>query len=55
MQRVATGVNDTMKDMISALAGTILFNMWFYYEYANNHKLLIYNFIDNMVGGSYGR
>lgn len=55
MQRLATGVRDTMKDIISAFFGSILFNMWFYYEFTNNNKLLIYKFIDGMIGGSYGR
>lgn len=54
MQRKATGVNDTMKDIICAFLGSLLFNVSFYYEYKNNKKLLIQNFINNMIGGSYG-
>lgn len=51
MQRMATGVYDTMKDIIAAFIGTIMFDVIFYYEYKNNHKLLLRRFINNMIGG----
>lgn len=40
-QRVETGVNDTMKDIIISLLGNLLFLVTFWYEYQNNCKLLI--------------
>lgn len=55
MQRKLTGVNDTMKDIICALLGNILFNITFYFEYKYKNKILIHKFVDNMTGGSYGR
>lgn len=42
MQRRATGVVDTMKDLISALLGTLLFNIVFYKKF-------------NVFGGKYGK
>jgi len=54
MQRKSTGVNDTMKDIICALLGNILFDILFYFEYKYKNKLLIHKFVDNL-GGSYGR
>ena len=44
-QRVETGVNDTMKDIIAAFFGMILFNMWYVYEIVSNSKLLISKYI----------
>ena len=55
MQRKLTGVNDTMKDIICAVLGNILFDISFYFEYKYKNKLLIHKFIDNLNGGSYGR
>jgi hypothetical protein len=46
MQRRATGVYDTMKDIIVALLGNILFIIWYLFEYKQNKKLLIRNYID---------
>lgn len=46
MQRLKTGVFDTMKDIIIAFFGNILFILWFYYEYKNNQELLIKKFIN---------
>ena len=51
MQRKITGVYDTMKDIIAAFVGTIMFNILFYCEYRNNRKNLLYKFIENMFGG----
>lgn len=47
-QRVATGVFDTMKDIIVALLGNILFLAWYYYETRNSFKGCIHYLIDNM-------
>ncbi len=44
-QRVETGVNDTMKDIIAAFLGSILFNMWYIYEVVSNNELLISKYI----------
>lgn len=41
IQKVETGVTDTMKDVIIALLGNIIFLMGFIYEYTYKHKLLI--------------
>ena len=46
MQRKATGVYDTMKDIIITLFGNILFILSFIFEYKNK-KLLIRYLIDN--------
>ena len=43
-----TGVTDTMKDIICALLGSILVCIMYSYEYVNNKKLLITNFINSM-------
>ena len=47
MQRRATGVYDTMKDIIVALFGNILFILSFIFEYKNK-KLLVRFLIDNL-------
>lgn len=47
-QRVATGVFDTMKDIIVALLGNILFLIWYYYETRHSFKGCIHYLIDNM-------
>ena len=47
MQRKATGVYDTMKDIIIAMFGNILFMLCFIFEYKNK-KLLIRFLIDNL-------
>ena len=46
MQRKATGVYDTMKDIIITLFGNVLFILSFIFEYKNK-KLLIRYLIDN--------
>lgn len=43
-----TGVMDTMKDIICALLGSILVSVCYLYEYVNNKKLLITNFINGL-------
>lgn len=43
-----TGVNDTMKDMIVALLGSILFCLSYLYEYLNNKKLIVLSLINNI-------
>ena len=45
MQRRTTGVYDTMKDVIVALLGNILFVIWYFYEYKYDKKILIRNYI----------
>ena len=40
-QRIETGVNDTMKDIIISLLGNLLFLVTFWYEYKSNCNLLI--------------
>ena len=47
MQRRATGVYDTMKDIIVALFGNIIFILSYIFEYKNK-KLLIRFLIDNL-------
>ena len=47
MQRSATGVYDTMKDIIITLFGNILFILSYIFEYKNK-KLLIRFLIDNL-------
>lgn len=47
-QRAATGVFDTMKDIIVALLGNILFLVWYYYETKHSFKGCIHYLIDNM-------
>lgn len=41
MQRVETGVLDTMNDFIISLMGNLIFIVSFWYEYSGNKKLLI--------------
>lgn len=48
MQRRATGIFDTMKDILVALLGNLLFLLWFYYEYKEKKKLLIHTFEETM-------
>lgn len=48
MQRKSTGVYDTMKDVIVALLGNILFTLWYFYEYKFDSKLLIRKYIDTL-------
>lgn len=45
MQRRQTGVYDTMKDVIVALLGNILFTIWYFYEYKFNRKLIIRKYV----------
>ncbi len=45
MQRRATGVYDTMKDIIVTLFGNVLFILSFCFEYKNNKELLIKKFM----------
>lgn len=47
-QRAATGVFDTMKDIIVALLGNILFLVWYYYETKHSFKGCIHYLINNM-------
>lgn len=48
-QRVLeTGVTDTMKDIICAFLGSILVSISYLYEYMNNKKLVITNFIKSL-------
>ena len=47
-QRRMTGVYDTMKDLIAALTGNMLFISCFWYEYKYSHKLLIHQFLKNI-------
>ena len=47
MQRSATGVYDTMKDIIVTLFGNIIFILCFFFEYKNK-KLLIRYIIDSL-------
>ncbi len=46
MQRSLTGVYDTMKDLISAFLGCILFSVSYSYEYLCCKKLIIRRFIN---------
>mgnify|MGYP004542769163 CR=1 FL=1 len=46
---LTTGVTDTMKDMICALLGSILFSLCYLYECIKNKKLLIKEFIKKLV------
>lgn len=48
MQRRATGIFDTMKDIVVALLGNILFLLWFYYEYKEKKNLFIHKFVETM-------
>lgn len=45
---LTTGVDDTMQDMIVALLGSILFNICYMYEYLNDKKLIVTNFIKSI-------
>jgi len=42
---LTTGVDDTMKDMIAAFLGSILFNVMYIYEAKTGNKILINKFI----------
>lgn len=45
-QRVLlTGINDTMKDMICALIGSVIVIIWYLFEKTNNIKLFITKYI----------
>lgn len=46
---VATGVTDTMKDIICALLGSILFSFCYLYECLKNRTLLIKEFIKKLI------
>lgn len=46
---IETGVTDTMKDIICALLGSLLFSICYLYEYINNKSLLIKKFIKNLT------
>ena len=46
---VATGVTDTMKDIICALLGSILFSFCYLYECLKNKTLLIKEFIKKLI------
>lgn len=48
MQRATTGIFDTMKDVIVALLGNILFLVWYWYETRRGFKGCIHYLIDNM-------
>lgn len=48
MQRMATGVNDTMKDIIIALFGNITFIFFYCFEYRENKNGLIKKFMDSL-------
>lgn len=45
-QRRASGIFDTMKDIIVTLLGNIVFIIWFYYEYKKKQKLIIHKIIE---------
>ena len=45
---IETGVTDTMKDIICALLGSLLVSVCYAYEYVNNKKLIITNFIKGL-------
>lgn len=45
---IATGVTDTMKDMICALLGSILISIEYIYEQTSKSKLIINKFLDNI-------
>lgn len=48
-QRVlTTGVNDTMKDIVVAYLGSLLFIVMYAYEFVNNKKLIIQKFINSI-------
>lgn len=46
---VATGVTDTMKDIICALLGSVLFSFCYLYECVKNKSLLIKEFIKKLI------
>lgn len=46
---VATGVTDTMKDIICALLGSILFSFCYVYEYTKKKSLVIKEFIKKLI------
>ena len=43
-----TGVTDTMKDIICAFLGSILISFCYLYEYVNDKKLIVKNFIQSL-------
>lgn len=45
---IATGVTDTMKDIICALLGCVLVSIEYAYEQTNKIKLLVNRFLDNI-------
>ena len=45
-QRSGTGVLDTMKDIIVAFFGSILFSIWYGYEILTNTPLLLTRYVD---------
>lgn len=45
---LTTGVDDTMKDMIVAFLGTILYCLCYVYEEVNNKKIVIRKFIESI-------
>lgn len=46
MQRIETGVNDTMRDMIMAFLGYLLFICAYFFEKSSHTKLVITKFIE---------
>ncbi len=46
---IETGVTDTMKDIICAFLGSILFSICYLYEYIQNKNLLIKEFIKKLI------
>lgn len=46
---VATGVTDTMKDIICAFLGSVLFSICYLYESVKNKNLLIKEFIKKLI------
>jgi hypothetical protein len=45
---IATGVNDTMKDMIAAFLGSILFCIMYFYEEVTKNKIIVKHFIEEL-------
>ena len=46
---LTTGVNDTMKDMVAALIGSILFNIMYVYEVKTGNSILINKFVREVM------
>ena len=46
---LTTGVTDTMKDIICALLGSILFSFCYLYECVKNKNLIIKEFIKKLI------